>query len=114
MNTIRETVDSFRSRLIATELLAGENFDKIFADETAFKSLQKQNVILLHYVEDLENRSRRANLRIVNVPENSEGDEDGVSNMLMEVMGSKVFHAPPALEISHRVGIKPDKAGKCP
>lgn len=117
IDAIKETVDSFQSRLTATESLAGENFDKIFAAETAIKSLRKQNVALQDSLEDLENRSRRTNLRIVNVPENSEGDEDPVtfmSNMLMEVMGSEVFDTPPALERSHRVGKKPDKTGKSP
>lgn len=117
MNAIKETVDNFQSRLTATESLAGENFEKIFAADAAIKSLQTQNTKLLDRIEDLENRSHRSNLRIVNVPEDSEGGEDPVafmSKMLMEIMGSEVFDSAPALERSHRVGKKPEHTGRSP
>ena len=117
VNAIKETVDTFQRRLTATECLAGENFEKIFAADAAIKSLQAQNTKLLDRIEDLENRSRRSNLRIVNVPEGSEGDEDPVafmSNMLMEIMGREVFDSAPTLERSHRVGKKPEHTGRSP
>ena len=52
MNAIKETVDNFQSRLTATESLAGENFEKIFAADAAIKSLQTQNTKLLDRIED--------------------------------------------------------------
>ncbi|GAA6067234.1 uncharacterized protein LOC113648637 [Tachysurus ichikawai] len=69
------------------------------------KTLQAQNISLLDRVEDLENRSRRANLRIVNVPEGSENGHDPVTfiaEMLLEMTGTEVFDKPPALERAHR------------
>ncbi len=64
-------------------------------------------------VDDLENRSRRANLRILNVPENSEKGQSTVkfvSEMLMEVMCQEVFEKPPELERAHRsLGPKPQE-----
>ena len=56
-------------------------------------------------------------MRIVNVPEDSEGGEDPVafmSSMLMEIMGSEVFDSAPALERSHRVGKKPEHPRQSP
>lgn len=109
MNALKETVDTFQQRLTAAESLAGDNFDKLFAAESAVKTLKTQNATLLDRIEDLENRSRRTNLRIINVPEDSEGTEDTVnfmSSMLMEITGNAVFVSAPILERAHRVDKK--------
>ncbi|GAA6102347.1 uncharacterized protein LOC113648637 [Tachysurus ichikawai] len=111
VNALRETVDGFQSRLAATESLAGENFQKLAVAENTIKTLQAQNISLLDRIEDLENRSRRANLRIVNVPEGSENGHDPVTliaEMLLEMTGTEVIDKPPALERAHRApGQKP-------
>lgn len=111
VNALRETVDGFQSRLAATESLAGENFEKLITAENTIKTLQTQNTSLLDRIEDLENRSRRANLRIVNVPEGSENGQDPVvfvAEMLLEMTGTEVFDKPPTLERAHRTpGQKP-------
>lgn len=114
VNALKETVDTFQQRLTAAESLAGDNFDKLFVAESAFKTLKTQNASLLDLIEDLENRSRRTNLRIINVPEDSEGTEDTVnfmSNMLMEITGNALFDSAPILERVHRVGKKPERTG---
>ncbi|KAL1275615.1 hypothetical protein QQF64_035238 [Cirrhinus molitorella] len=105
VNALRETVGSFQSRLTAMESLAGENFEKVIAAENTIKTLQTQNTSLLDRIEDLENRSRRANLRIVNVPEGIENGQDlvtFVAEMLLEMTGTEVFDKPPSLERAHR------------
>lgn len=58
MNALKETVDTLQQRLTAAESLAGDNFDKLFAAESAVKMLNTQNATLLDRIEDLENRSR--------------------------------------------------------
>lgn len=105
VNALKETVDGFQSRLVAAESLAGENFEALTAAENTIKTLQTQNTSLLDRIEDLENRSRRTNLRIVNVPEGSENGQDPVTfiaEMLLEMTGTEVFDKPPALERAHR------------
>ncbi|RXN04052.1 putative transposase element L1Md-A101/L1Md-A102/L1Md-A2 [Labeo rohita] len=55
-------------------------------------------------LDDLENRSRRANLRIINIPEGSEDGKDPigfVSGLLKDSM-ENVFDSPPELERAHR------------
>ena len=102
---IKETVNSFQARLVSTEAIAGENFERLNAAEATVKALTAANQDLLARVEDLENRSRRSNLRILNIPEGSEDGKDPVKFMeelLMESMGSGVFTAPPELERAHR------------
>lgn len=75
VNALTETLASLQSRLCATETLAGDNFTALAVTEITIKTLKEQNVTLLDRVDDLENRSRRSNLRILNVPENSEKDQ---------------------------------------
>lgn len=104
VDSLRTTVNSFQSRLASMETIAGENFERVNATEKTVEKLQAANTSLLDKIEDLENRSRRVNLRIVNVPEGSEDGQDPIrfmSEMLVEVMGS-VFERPPELERAHR------------
>ena len=113
VNTLTETVTSFQVRLSTTESLAGDNFAALHKAERKIKQLEEQTATLLDRVEDMENRSRRANLRILNVPEGSEKGQSTVkfvSEMLMEVMGEGVFETPPDLERAHRSpGQKPQE-----
>lgn len=56
-------------------------------------------------MDDLENHSHRANLRILNVPEDSEKGQQTVmfvSDLLMHAMGREVLENPPELERAHR------------
>ncbi len=114
VDALHDTVNSFQSRLTSTEVIVGENFERIVAAESTINSLKAQNTILMERLDDLENRFRRSNLRILNVPEGSENDKDPtvfVSEMLAEVM-PEVFTSPPPLERAHRsLGPKP-AAGK--
>ncbi|XP_073697996.1 uncharacterized protein [Garra rufa] len=116
VDTLRETVGSFQHRLTSTEILAGENFERLVAAEATIKSLKAQNVSLLDQIDDLENRSRRANLRIINIPEGSEDGKDPVgfvSGLLKDTMES-VFDSPPELERAHRALRPKPGAGQPP
>ena len=110
MNTLNETVTNFQTRLNATEALAGDNFTALNVAEKKINQLEEQNASLFDRLDDLENRSKRANLRILNVPEDSERGQPTVkfvSSMLMEAMPG-VFDKPPELERAHRsLGQKP-------
>ncbi|CAM4297548.1 unnamed protein product [Leuciscus chuanchicus] len=99
-----------KSRLTSTETIAGENFERLVTAESTISSLKAQNTLLLERLDDPENRSRRSNLRILNV---SEGSEDGkdptvfVSELLAEAMAD-VFTSPPPLDRAHHsLGLKP-------
>ena len=115
MDALRDTVGSFQARLAATESIAGENFERLTTAEATIQSLQTQNQTLWDRVNEMENRSRRSNLRIVNIPEGSENGKDLVkfiSELLAVGMGPDVFTSPPELERAHRsLGPKP-KEGK--
>ena len=46
-----------------------DNFSALFKADGKLKHLEGQNTTLLEREDDLENRSRKANLRILNIPE---------------------------------------------
>lgn len=105
LDSLQTTVTSFQKRLASVESVAGDNFERLTAAESTIKTLQGQNQSLLDRCDDLENRSRRSNLRIVNIPEGSEDGKDPVkfmSDVLMDAMGPEVFSTPPELERAHR------------
>lgn len=104
LDTLQATVNSFQTRLSSVEASAGDNFARLVTAEADIKMLQTDNQSLLDRIDDLENRSRRANLLIVNIPEGVENGKDVVtfmSEMLKELMGP-VFRVPPSLERAHR------------
>ena len=116
VDALRETVNHFNGRLAAAESLAGDNFERITCTEKTVKLLQAQNKSLQDRLDDLENRSRRANLRIINIPEGSEKSRDPtdfISDLLMELAGPDIFTKPPDLDRAHRsLGAKPGPGGK--
>lgn len=104
LDSLQATVTSFQKRLTSVESVAGDNFERLTVAESTMKTLQRQNQLLLDHCDDLENRSRRFNLRILNIPEGSEDGKDPlkfISDVLMEMMGPDVFPAPPELERAH-------------
>lgn len=109
IESFQETVDAFGKRLTTVETTAGENFEALVKAEADIAALKTTNEALLDRLDDLENRSRRANLRIINVPEDSEIGKDMIkftSDLLKDVMGDQVFEKPPELERAHR-GLAP-------
>ena len=116
MDALRETVNHFNNRLVAAETLAGDNFERITSTEKTVKMLEAQNKSLQDRLDDLENRSRRVNLRIINIPEGSERGRDPtefISDLLMENLGAGVLTRPPELERAHRsLAPKPGPGGR--
>lgn len=101
----QEMVDTLGRRVASVETTVDENFDALFRAEKAITELQTLNATLVDCIDDLENRSKRVNLRIINVPEDSEttGDSDMVtfvSTLLKDTMGN-LFTTPPELDRAH-------------
>lgn len=78
-------------------------------------SLQSETTLLLESVDDLENRSRHSNRRIIDIPERSEKDQDPInvmSDLQLVVTGSSPFNSPPEKERAHRsLSPRPGDAG---
>lgn len=76
----------------------GESFERVTATEATVKSLQAQNKLLRDHLDDLENRSRWVNLRIIYIPEGSKKGQDPtefISGLLLESLSPSIFSKPP-------------------
>lgn len=69
-------------------------------EDTVNTEKAKQVALLTNKLDDLENHSRRSNLRIVNMPEKVEGNDNvGIlEKWLPEVLGPATFPSPPPIE----------------
>lgn len=60
--TFHETMDTLGKRVTSVEITTGDNFEALAKAEKAITDLQAMNATLVKRMEDMENRSRRANL----------------------------------------------------
>uniref|UniRef100_A0A3B3H8H7 L1 transposable element RRM domain-containing protein n=1 Tax=Oryzias latipes TaxID=8090 RepID=A0A3B3H8H7_ORYLA len=112
LNFMKTTVGELEGRV-------GSNQDELSRLETRIKQLEKQNSYLAERVEDVENWSRASNIRLLRVPEGSEGrDMIGfVGQLLIQLFGQDKLPSPPVIERAHRSPGTPNpnpKAGPRP
>ncbi|RXN19411.1 LINE-1 type transposase domain-containing 1 [Labeo rohita] len=101
VNECAKWVGEAEARISATE-------DSITTLEAKVRTLENNNKDLEDKVLDLEARSRRSNLRLVNLPEGAEGEDACVflENWLPEVLNLAPPRTALTLERAHRVGQK--------
>lgn len=113
VNTTLEQVkayyESHEERIRGVENNLSEYSDRLVSAESAIAALQDENSSLKKKLDDLENRSRRSNLRVVGIPENLEGSDPVkfMTEFFLEVLGAEFFSGPLLLSRAHRVGAKP-------
>ncbi|KAJ7986766.1 hypothetical protein DPEC_G00331790 [Dallia pectoralis] len=111
IDALRATVEAQGGRLKDVESGLSEYFDRLVRLEDTVSHLVKDNSKLRDKLDDLEFRSRRNNVRILNVPEKMALDNAlaFVSSLLLEVLGpSGVLSSAPKLGRAHRLGRLPD------
>ncbi|KAL6461347.1 hypothetical protein MHYP_G00294910 [Metynnis hypsauchen] len=74
LDSIKQTLVSHAGSIKALEDAASDHSDRIVTLENKCESLRARNAELMDKLDDLENRSRRANLRVIGIPEKLEGD----------------------------------------
>lgn len=87
--------------------------DRITALEASVGYLSKENEQLKLKLDDLENRSRRCNIRITGIPEGEEGGKPTafIESCLQEMFGEGAFPRPVVVDRAHRLNIKKKKRG---
>ncbi len=114
LDSIKETLVSHADTIKTIETSLSAHSDKITELESAYEELLVKNEMLTAKLDDLENRSRRSNLRITGVPERMEGSDPVkfMSLLFQEILGAEVFPHPPVLDRAHRLGRVTDAGGK--
>uniref|UniRef100_A0A8C6LL39 Uncharacterized protein n=1 Tax=Nothobranchius furzeri TaxID=105023 RepID=A0A8C6LL39_NOTFU len=72
---VKRDVQDFSLRMDGAEKRISNVEDDVNSEKGKTEALVKQVALLTDKLEDLENRSRRSNLRLVNVPEKIEGND---------------------------------------
>ena len=104
LSTLSEQVQELETRV-------GANEDNINEYCSRTEKLEKQLDFLKEKADDLENRSRRSNVRIINIPEKMEGrDVAGfLEQLIPKLLDSDNFPSPIVIERAHRVGKVSDR-----
>lgn len=102
---VKRDVQDFSARMDEAEVRISSVEDTVNSEKGKTDLLAKQVTLLTNKLDELENRSRRSNLRLVNMPEKVEGN-DAVAFLekwLPEVLGPATFTRPPLIERAHRL-----------
>ena len=105
INRIKSDFKDFSGRLEQAEHRIGDIEDDIAGEKTKIAMLEKQVSELTSKMDDLENRSRRSNLRLVNLPEKAEKGNAAafLEKWLPDALGPETFPAPVVIERAHRL-----------
>lgn len=116
MGHVRQDLRKINERVKEAEERISRVEDQLPTLSQTVKTHTQQINSLLLKVDDLENRSRRSNLRLVGVPEKEEG-RDPVAyfeRWLLEVVGRNILSSFFAIERAHRVPARAPPPGAPP
>lgn len=116
MSLIRHDLQSINERVKGAEDRIGGLEDQLPPLHADMKRASQQIAYLLTKVDDLENRSRRNNIRLVGVPEKSEG-RDPVAFFeawLTDLVGRDCLSTHFSIERAHRVPMRAPPPGAPP
>lgn len=101
IQSIEGELKQYSGRLTEAEERLGAVEDDASALNKTTKQLRQQEAKM----EDLENRSRRSNVRLIGLPENDQGKDacTFLEKWIPEILGAGSFAAPLAIERAHRV-----------
>lgn len=112
INGIKSDFKDFSGRLQQAENRIGDIEDEVASEKIKLAQMEKQVSELISKVDDLENRSRRSNLRLINLPEKVEKGNAAafLEKWLPDVLGPEVFPAPLVIESAHRLPRAPQSS----
>uniref|UniRef100_A0A3Q2PUB8 L1 transposable element RRM domain-containing protein n=1 Tax=Fundulus heteroclitus TaxID=8078 RepID=A0A3Q2PUB8_FUNHE len=102
--SLNTTLNAFGQRIASVEDGLNDLDKRLNCVELSQASLAKENRELRDKVTYLENYTRRQNIRIVGIPENTEGAKptEFIAKLLLELFGEDNFQTPPSVDRAHR------------
>lgn len=102
---VKRDVRDFSGRMDEAEERISNVEDTVNSEKGKTEALVKQVALLTYKLDELENRSRRSNLRLVNLPEKVEKNKAVafLEKWLPEALGLATFPTPPIIERAHRL-----------
>lgn len=116
ISLIRQDFHKLRDRVKETETRISDMEDTIPPMRTEVHHMKQQIQQLFSKQEDLENRSRRCNLRLIGLPEGAEGKDPTLflEQLLIKTYGREAFSPMLAVERAHRMPARPPPQGAPP
>lgn len=104
LDAVCKKLEAYEPRITDMEMCLSDHSDRLNRLEKQVDKLQSYNKELLEKTEDLENRSRRNNLRIIGLPEGCEGRVATafMSKFFVDLLQDDSFTDPPELDRAHR------------
>jgi len=115
LDVIQETVINHDQRLTSLEENAESLHQRLEKVENSHEKLHAQNEKLRARLTELEGRGRRSNVRLVGIPEGTEGPQPSLffSQLLRDVFGHDTLPTAPELDRAHRSLVpKPGPRGR--
>lgn len=106
---VKKDIRDFSGRMDMAEERISNVEDAVNSEKGKLEEASNHIAFLTRKLDDLENRSRRSNLRMVNLPEKVE-NPDAVAFLekwLPETLGPETFPTPPIIERAHRLPGRP-------
>lgn len=102
---IKNDVKSCANRVTQAEERISGTEDSVSVLQASVKKLETEVRVLTSRVEDQDNRSRRSNLRLINLPEGAEGKDACafMESWLPEALGIEPLRSPLIIERCHRL-----------
>ena len=106
LTKIEQLLSTLADQVQEMEIRIEANEDNLTDARTRIGKMEKEIAFLKEKTDDLENRSRRSNVKIVNIPERAEGNDavGYVERLLPRLFGEEHFPAPVVIERAHRLG----------
>ena len=106
LSEISSLYESHEERICGIEATLDQSEQRLVQVEAKLNTVQTENAWLKEKVDDLENRSRRLNLRVVGIPERVEGSNPVafMTHFFEEIFGKDFFPTPLLLARAHRLG----------
>ncbi|RVE70636.1 hypothetical protein OJAV_G00066540 [Oryzias javanicus] len=107
---IKKELSDCAERVTVAEVRISNTEDDISALRAKVSAMEAKGKALEEKVLDLESRSRRNNLRLVNLPEGAEGQDPCLflEKWLPEALGTEKLQTPLIIERAHRIGPRND------
>ncbi|KAK1885671.1 LINE-1 retrotransposable element ORF1 protein [Dissostichus eleginoides] len=104
LSRIHNSLSSLGDQVNLLEQRVRANEDNVQECVARVKQLEKDNSFLMSKVDDLENRSRRSNLRFIGILESAEGSDiiGFMSRLIPQLLGPDAFPTLPIIERAHR------------
>uniref|UniRef100_A0A3Q3ASQ0 L1 transposable element RRM domain-containing protein n=1 Tax=Kryptolebias marmoratus TaxID=37003 RepID=A0A3Q3ASQ0_KRYMA len=101
-----ETLSTLAEQMQEMETRNGANEDNLADAQARILKMEWDVTFLKNKTDDLENRSRRSNVKIINIPEKSEGTDmvGYVERLIPRLLGEEHFPTPVTIERAHRLG----------